>query len=146
MTKAQEHSLQRLRQAIRVLQELAPKELQRSSQRRKHDMENAHATLVCHAEKLHLQVPALSIYYSPQQYLDHAQTLERQLRVLEIPQAIDQQQLAWRVQPALSEAIHYEGFHGVYNASREEIDGLIEMIKRIALACSSSIALLSGLF
>jgi hypothetical protein len=130
MTKAQERSIQRLRQAIDMIRGLAPKELHYSSQRRKHDMENAHATLVCHAEKLHLRVPVLSTYYSPQQYLDHAQALERQLSVLEIPQTIDQQQLAWRVQPALGEAIGYEDFYGSYNASREEIDGLIEMIKR----------------
>ncbi len=130
MTKAQERSLQRLQQTIRVIQELAPKELQRFSLRRKHNLESAYATLVSHAEKLHLQLPALSTYYSPQQYLDHAQAIECQLRVLEIPQDIDQQQLAWHVQPALGEAIDYKGFHSVYNASRGEIDGLIEMIKR----------------
>lgn len=130
MTKAQEHSFQRLQQAIRVIQELAPKELQRSSQRRKHDMENAHATLICHAEKLHLQLPALSTYYSPQQYLNHAQILKRQLRILEIPEAIDQQKLAWRVLPALSATIDYAAFRSIYQVPREEIDVLIEMIKR----------------
>jgi hypothetical protein len=146
MTKAQERSLQRLRQAIDLIQDLAPKELKRSSRRRKHDMENAHATLVCHAEKLQMQLPALSTYYAPQQYLDHARALERQLNVLEIPQAIDQHPLAWCVQPALGEAISYEGFCAVYNASREEIGGLVETIKRYRSDLPIPIASLSGLF
>ncbi len=130
MSKAREHSRQRLRQAIQVIQELVPKERERFSQRRKHDLEKAHATLACHAEKLHLQVPALSTFYSPQQYLDHAQLLARQLRILEMPQAMDQEDLAWRVQPAMGEAIGYEAFSSLYQMEHTEIDNLIEMIKR----------------
>jgi hypothetical protein len=30
----------------------------------------------------------------------------------------------------MGEAIHYEDFQELYNASREEIDGLVEMIRR----------------
>ena len=128
-TKAQEYSMKRIRQALSVIQELAPKEMQRFSRRRKHAMEDAYATLVLHADKLHLPIAALSTYYSPQAYLNNAYELERHLIVREIPVAIDQLKVDWHVQPASSEAIDYEGFHAIYGISPEEIDGLIAFIR-----------------
>ncbi len=79
LNSAQQRSVERIRQAARQIEELVPQELQRQSQRRKHQLERAYSSLTLHACKLHLQVPALSTFYNPQQYLDHARAIVGQL-------------------------------------------------------------------
>jgi len=81
LNSAQQRSVERIRVAVRQIEELVPQELQRQAQQRKHQLETAFSSLSLHAHKLGLQVPALSTYYNPQQYLDHARAIVGQLRI-----------------------------------------------------------------
>lgn len=79
LNKTQQHSVERIRSVAQQIEELVSLELQQQSQRRKHSLETLYASLALHAHKLNLRVPALSTYYSPQQYLDHTRAIVRQL-------------------------------------------------------------------
>jgi hypothetical protein len=138
MNRTQRESVQRLRQAVQTIEQLAPLEMRRFSQQRKHHLEVAYMTLSLHAGKLHLQVPALSTFYAPQQYLEHARMVLRQLTQLEaivvaecIPGEYGAQEQApgWRVQPEDSHEMNYEAFERIFGFTRQEIDGLIALLQ-----------------
>lgn len=83
MTKKVKYSLKCMRQAITIIEELAPKEQKKQSFKRKHQMENAYATLQCHGGRLNLEVPQLGTFYIPEQYLANARMLASQLAGME---------------------------------------------------------------
>jgi hypothetical protein len=72
MNKAQQYSLMRIEQAIAVIEELAPKEEKREAIQRRRQMERAYESMTLHADKLDIEVPELSTFYYPEQYLKHA--------------------------------------------------------------------------
>lgn len=82
LNKTQQQSVARIRLAAHTIEELVPLELKRQSQQRKHTLETMYASLTLHAHKLHLQVPALSTFYDPQQYLAHTRAIVEQLSPL----------------------------------------------------------------
>ena len=59
-----------------IIEDAGPLEIKRGSQLRKHALENMMSTIQRHAYKLHIELPSLSRYYDPQQYIDIA-TLAR---------------------------------------------------------------------
>jgi hypothetical protein len=72
MNKAQQYSLMRIEQAIATIEELAPKEEKREAIQRRRQMEKAYESMTIHAGKLGIEVPELSLFYYPEQYLEHA--------------------------------------------------------------------------
>jgi hypothetical protein len=80
LTKKQQHSLQRLREAIALIERLAPMEQKRSARPRKQALESAHLALSLHGPRLDVEVPRLGTWYDAEQYLDHARRVARQLR------------------------------------------------------------------
>ena len=134
MNAKQKASADRIRKAVQLIETLAPLELKRFSQKRKHDMESAYATLALHATKLYLQPPKLSTMYDPQQYLEHARNIGGQLTRLEAltlsePTALEGQGTGWRVQPEESPELDYEAFERLYCFTRPEIDGLVQLLQ-----------------
>jgi hypothetical protein len=83
MTKAQLNSVNRLKQAIELIEKTAPIELKRRSRARKRTMENAWSSLTTHAYKLGFDVPKLGVWYDPQQYLDHCLAVKNALTAYE---------------------------------------------------------------
>lgn len=79
LIKAQQHSLDRLRQAITEIERLVSLEQQRLSFQRKKALEHTHATLRLHAGKLDITFPALGYWYDPEEYLHHAQHVAARL-------------------------------------------------------------------
>lgn len=79
MTKAREESLKRIRQAIATIEQLVLLEQKHISMQRKKQMENAYASLSLHAHKLGIQLPQLSTFYRPEQYLSHARLVADKL-------------------------------------------------------------------
>jgi len=79
MSKAYEQSLQRIHQATQTIERLVPLEQKRTSMQRKKQMENAYASLSLHAGKLDIQLPRLSTFYKPEQYLEHAHLVQTTL-------------------------------------------------------------------
>jgi hypothetical protein len=72
-TKAQWHSIDMLCQAIRRIEELAPKEEKRSSDRRKKQLITAYLSLNLHCLKLEIVLPEQqSTLYRPAFYLEQA--------------------------------------------------------------------------
>ncbi len=138
MNKAQQKSASRIRQAVQLIEGLASLEIRGSSRKRKHDMESVYSNLLLHAGKLHLQIPTLSTYYSPEQYLRNAQDILSQLERLEAiiePARLpsegngNDQPYGWRVQPEESVGIDYQAFLLFYGFTRQQIDWLITIIQ-----------------
>jgi hypothetical protein len=94
LTKIQQRSVERMTSAARQIETLVPLELKRQSQGRKRELETAYTSLALHAHKLQLQVPALSTFYSPQQYLDHTRFLMGQLPQARAEESSEQQTTA----------------------------------------------------
>ena len=72
LTKVQQHSLEMLCGAIRIIDDLVPLEFQRFSRQRKRKLESAHVTLRHHAETFAITFPMLSMLYNAEEYLLHA--------------------------------------------------------------------------
>ena len=79
MTKAQQHSIERIRQAAKLIEELIPKERQRESWQRRKALGKAYQAIWIHAPKLDLEAPQLTVFYDPNDYLTKTQPVLAQL-------------------------------------------------------------------
>jgi len=80
LTKKQQYSVTRLHAAIETIEQLVPLERKRTSMKRRRALEDAHVIFCVHGPKLGLSVPDLSHFYYEEEFLDHARTIEEQLR------------------------------------------------------------------
>lgn len=79
LTKTQQHSIDQLCASIRLIEEFVPLEMKRSSTQRKRKLESAHVTLRHHAYAFDLSLPPLSMFYQPEQYLEHVHLVAQAL-------------------------------------------------------------------
>lgn len=82
MTKAQIHSIERIKLNARIIEENVAKELEREARQRKRAIESAYQSLTTHAHKLNISLPRLSTFYDPQQYLDHTRHILKRVEEL----------------------------------------------------------------
>ena len=80
LTKAQQHSIARLQQAIQTIEQLVPLERKRTSVQRRKQLENAHEVFSVHCPKLQIEVPRLSTFYNEEEFLAHARMVARQIQ------------------------------------------------------------------
>ena len=83
--KAREDSIERLAASIQIIEDLAPKEQKREARRRRKAMEQAYESMRLHAGKLGIELPRLSTFYFPEQYLAHAQIAAEKLKEMQQP-------------------------------------------------------------
>lgn len=68
-TKKQLLSAQRIEEALRIIIALVPLENNRSSQKRRHDLAKAYASLTTHAYEFGVATPHLGYMYNENEYL-----------------------------------------------------------------------------
>lgn len=82
MNKKQQNSVARIRQEAASIERTVPLELKRSSQQRKKSLEKSWSSITTHAFHLNIEYPRLSLFYDPQQYLDHTRKVMEQVDAL----------------------------------------------------------------
>lgn len=79
-TKANQDSITKINNAIRIIKETAPQEIKRENQKRRKWIDNAYNTLQCHCNKLNLELPKRKNFYTPEHDLIIAEQLEQQIK------------------------------------------------------------------
>jgi hypothetical protein len=79
MNRAQQNSVMRMSQAIQLIEKLAPQEQKREAIQRRRKMEKAYKSLTLHGKNLNIEVPELSTFYYPEQYLSYARLVGSRL-------------------------------------------------------------------
>jgi hypothetical protein len=80
-TKAQQNSIERIKQALTIIETLVPLERKRFSQKRKHDLGKAYASLSLHAGKFGVVTPRLGYMYQENEYLTNARRVKAELLI-----------------------------------------------------------------
>lgn len=80
-TKKHQYSVDKIKHANKIIQELVPHELKRESQARRKTIASMFESLRLHAGKLGIDVPKLSTFYNPQQYADIASGIADKIEV-----------------------------------------------------------------
>jgi len=78
-TKANQDSINKINNAIRIIKETAQQEIQRENQKRRKWLDNSFETLRCHCSKLSIELPNRSTFYTPENDLIIAEWLEGQM-------------------------------------------------------------------
>lgn len=80
VTKATQYSIDKVDQAIKIIEELAPQEVIRESAARRKQLVNAYESLDLHASKLGIIRPKLGTFYHPEEYLKNAQQMQAKVQ------------------------------------------------------------------
>jgi len=80
MNQQQQRSIQAIQTNTTTIKQIAEQERQRGiSQKRKRAIESLYASVVLHAHKLGLDVPRLSVFYKPDEYLANCDAILKQI-------------------------------------------------------------------
>jgi hypothetical protein len=80
VTKATQYSIDKVAQALKNIEELAPKEIIRESATRRKQLASAYESLDLHASKLGIIRPKLGTYYHPEEYLANARQMSAKIQ------------------------------------------------------------------
>jgi hypothetical protein len=80
MNKQQRHSIHLIKTNVAILKKIAEQEQRNGiSQNRKRAIEAFYSSVILHAQKLALDVPPLSTFYNPEEYVANCDTIIRQI-------------------------------------------------------------------
>lgn len=80
MNKQQQRSIHAIQTNVAILKKIAEQEQQHGiSQKRKRAIESFYGSVVLHAQKLHLDVPGLSTFYKPDEYVANCDAILQQI-------------------------------------------------------------------
>jgi hypothetical protein len=79
-TKANQDSINKINNAIRIIKETAPQEIKRGNQKRRKWLDGSFETLRCHCYKLGIELPNRRTFYTPEHDLSIAEWLDDQMK------------------------------------------------------------------